>query len=84
MRVAIAYAHSNSYRNGDCNGNSDAYADADTYAEAYSDAASASNAAAAPVAGLITLCGNSRSDSRVLARCQSRKALCFQRVGDKS
>ena len=80
------YCNTNSYGDGDSYSNRNSYADSNddssSVAHAYSDGATTdntyttapSNAGAAPVASLITLCGNSRSDSRVPARCQRQNA----------
>ena len=75
------WGESNAYPHGDgnCNSNDDS---SSSVAHAFSDGATTdntyttapSNAGAAPVASLITLCGNSRSDSRVPARCQRQNA----------
>ena len=82
MFFAKSNAYCYCYGNGDGNRHSDTNDDSSSVAHAFSDGATTdntyttapSNAGAAPVASLITLCGNSRSDSRVPARCQRQNA----------
>jgi len=76
------FANTNRNGNGYRDGNGYSNDDSSSVAHAFSDGATTDNtyttapsdAGAAPVASLITLCGNSRSDSRVPARCQRQNA----------